>query len=262
MPGNEFERPGVDPRPAPDHWPYHVPTPDEPPTEVVFHDASTFEPVHGTTRPERFRFLMALAVGVIAGAVAGGFWVAVALRPPPAPQPVPISLDTFPEELLGEKRNDISLRDGGFGPTVERLDAEFAEQLEDHRFAHGGDGATFGYGRLLELTVVNGLLSPALPRGSARNRDGKVTQTRRLISLRAGDVSCTFEPLPIRNPATALEEAGDLTSGGHTDCVLVDRERNLSLRLAQRHVERDADAIATSAAFRDELERLHTELAG
>lgn len=205
---------------------------------------------------------MAVTVGVLAGAIAGGIWGVTASRAPPEPQPVPITLDTFPRELLGASRNDLALRDAGFGPTVERLDAEFEEQLAGFRFAHGGAGATFGYGRSLNLTVVNGVLPPPLPRDSAVNRDGRVTQTRRLVSLRTDDVSCTFEPKPVFNRQTGLEEPGDLTSDGLTDCVLVDPVRNLSLRLSQDEVPRGADAIDTSDVFRGELERLHRSLVG
>lgn len=94
------------------------------------------------------------------------------------------------------------------------------------------------------------------------NRDGRVTQTRRLVSLRTDDVSCTFEPKPVFNRQTGLEEPGDLSSDGLTDCVLVDHAHNLSLRLAQDEVPRGTDAIDTSDTFRRELERLHRSLVG
>ncbi len=45
-----------------------------------------------------------------------------------------------------------------------------------------------------------------------------------------------------------------------TDCVLIDTEHNLSLRLAGAIPLSTDDALTTAAAYRDELERIHDSL--
>lgn len=255
-----FERPGSHPHPPPEHWPYHVPTPEDAEPETF--PGVTDEPAEAHSGPpsRRLRLLAAAAVGVIVGAALGAVWVSGVVREPPTPAPIPITINTFPRELLGASRNDILLRGAGFEPTLERLDAEFDEQRAAFRFAYGGDGASFGYGRLLTLTIVNGILSPSLPREGRIDRDGSSTQTRRIISLRRENVSCTFEPKPVANPELGVDDLGDLTSDGRTDCVLVDAERNLSLRIAHVQVAQGQDAFDSATEFHDELERIHASL--
>lgn len=200
-----------------------------------------------------------LVAGVV-GALLGGALVAAWMQPEPDVAPIPITLDTFPREIMGEERNDLMLRDAGFGPTVTRLDREFEDQLAAFRFAYGGRGATFGYGPRFTLTIVDGIVAPKVPREGELDLAGRVRETRRIISWNTSQVSCTFEPQPILDPDRGMEEFGEFSGIGRTDCVLVDRERNLSLRLAHSSTTKGADSVETAATFSAALEGLHEQL--
>lgn len=255
-----FERPGSETHPPPEHWPYHAPTPDRRPPWSTPETGTSPVRQHVGPPSRRLRLLTAAVIGVLLGAALGAVWVSGMVREPTAQPPIPITMNTFPRELLGASRNDMQLRGAGFEPTLERLDSEFEEQRAAFRFAYGGDGASFGYGRLLTLTIVNGILTPNLPRDGAVDWNGRASQTRRMISLRTADVSCTFEPKPVNNPDLGVDELGDLTSAGRTDCVLVDAPRDLSLRIEHVQVAQGQDAFDTATQFRDELERIHALL--
>ncbi|MDO5734838.1 MAG: hypothetical protein Q4P15_00020 [Propionibacteriaceae bacterium] len=259
MGDKEFERPGTPPHPAPGNWPYQAPPPEEPP-QAIFPELDD-EPPDAVPPPPRrgAKLLVVLVLGAVVGAVLGGVWVA-GLKQTSEPPAISITLNSFPRELLGKQRNDIELREAGFGPTVKRLDAEFEEQLASYRFAYGGDGAEFGYGRLLTLTIVNGILPPNLPRDGELDQNGRASRTRRLISLRTSEISCTFEPKPVVEPDSNVAQLGDLDSEGLTDCVLRDMGSNFSLRITQVRAMADGDAFSTSASFRDELQKLHGTL--
>lgn len=213
-------------------------------------------------QPRRRRpraWVVSLVAGVV-GALLGGSFVAVMMQPEPSAVRIPITLDTFPREFMGSQRNDLELREAGFGPTVERLDDEFEEQLAAFRFAHGGRGATFGYGRLITLTIVNGILAPDVPREGEMDMGGRVRETRRFVSLDTSTVSCTFEPEPVANADLGMEEFGEFTGIGRTECVLVDRERNLSLGVAHNSRVRGSTALEAASAFNEALEGLHAQL--
>ncbi len=260
MSNQGFERPGGLPHPEPTTWPYTTPA-SEPSSGGA--DQSTASPVEVTIMQQgsgRSGRLGTALLAAVLGALLGGIVVAGVLRTETAPEPIPITLETFPDELLGADRNDLELRDAGFGPTVERMDAEFEEQLAAFRFAHGGDGATLGYGWLISLTIVDGIIAPSLPREGEVNGAGRAQETRRLVSLKSSTTSCIFEPRPVFNLARGMDDVGDFQGDGRTECVLVDRERNLSLRLVQNKWARDSDAFETATLFRDELERLHAQL--
>ncbi|MGO1487502.1 MAG: hypothetical protein ACTHWA_02970 [Arachnia sp.] len=220
---------------------------------VVDTDAGKPSPAH---RPHRVLVLVA----ALAGALTGGLLVAWLLQPPPAPSPIAVTLDTFPEEFMGAARNDLALRRAGFGPTVDRLNKEFEEQLEAFRFAHGGRGATFGYGRLVNLTIVDGMLAPGVPREGQMDFGGRVSETRRFISLDSSTVSCTFEPQPVPNASLGMEDFGDLSGVGRSECVLVDRGRNLSLRVAHSPLVRGSSAADAASSFSEALKGLHAQL--
>lgn len=264
MSDHDFERPGGVVRPEPNEWPYHVPTPEAPPGEPQREaepaEAVMVAPDVDARRPPRVGVWTATLVAGVLGVLLGGVVMAVVMQPQQDAASIPISLDTFPQEFMGAERNDLDLREAGFGPTVERLDDEFEEQLSAFRFAHGGNGATFGYGRLITLTIVDGILAPGIPRQGEIDLAGRVRETRRLISLRTPTVSCTFEPQPVLNVDRGIEELGEFSSVGHTECVLVDRERNLSLRLAHNRTARGSDSFEAATTFRDALEGLHAQL--
>lgn len=264
MSDHDFERPGANARPEFGGWPYHSPTPESAPADPL-HETESLETVEVATSddPPRRRYprtwVVALAVGVV-GALLGGSFVAVMMQPEPGAARSPITLDTFPREFMGSQRNDLELREAGFGPTVERLDDEFEEQLAAFRFAHGGRGATLGYGRLVTLTIVDGILAPEVPREGEMNMGGRVRETRRFVSLDTSTVSCTFEPEPVPNANLGMEDFGEFSGIGRTECVLVDQERNLSLRVAHNPRVRGSRALESASTFSDALEGLHAQL--
>ncbi len=113
--------------PAREAWPYESPA-----AESVFEvpEASVrVERDEGRTRtplvrPAGFvRFRAVVVVGVVA-LLAGVFIGAVAIERP-APAAIPITVDSFPRELLGERREDVAVREGGFETAVESLDDHF-----------------------------------------------------------------------------------------------------------------------------------------
>ncbi len=266
MSDHDFERPGAVVHADPAEWPYHVPPPEAPPPAQL-RDEQSEDTVVVTTNAavRRPRALGALQMVMVAGAVGallGGIVMAAVMQPEPEAVSIPITLDTFPRTFMGADRNDLNLRDAGFGPTVERLDREFTKQLESFRFAYGGRGAVFGYGRLITLTIVDGILTPGVPREGQLDLTGRVRETRRLVSLNTPLVSCTFEPQPNLDPDRGIEELGMFSTIGHTECVLVDRARNLSLRLADNPAVEGSDSVESASAFSTELEGLHAQLIG
>lgn len=264
MPESDFERPGVTSHPVPTEWPYHVPTP-APPVDTaessqVVRDESGVAASAGSRRIPSGRVAGIAVLAVIVGALGGATLTAVLLRPPKAPDPITITLETFPREFMGAERNDVELRDAGFGPTSERLDREFEDQMAAFRFAHGGNGATLGYGLRINLTIADGIIASKVPRTGKADISGTVRETRRLISLRSASTSCTFEPTPTLNPETGLQELGDFSVKGLTECILVDTDRNLSLRIAHNPQFSGTDSFGAAAAFSDALEDLHDSL--
>lgn len=264
MPESDFERPGATPHPVPTEWPYHVPTP-APPVDTaeghhVVRDESDVDASAGSRRMSSGRVVGIAVLAVIVGALGGSTLTAVLLPSAEAPDPIAITLETFPRQFMGAERNDLELRDGGFGPTVERLDREFDDQMAAFRFAYGGNGATLGYGLKINLTIADGIISSKVPRTGEVDLSGMVRETRRLISLRSATTSCTFEPSPAFNPSTGLEELGDFSVKGLTECILVDTRRNLSLRVAHNPQFSGADSFGAAADFRDALEDLHNSL--
>ncbi len=201
-----------------------------------------------------------LAITAIVGVLVGGLTTLAVTQPDPMPEPIPITLATFPRELMGTQRNDLELREEGFQPTVDRLDEEFEEQLAAFRFAYGGDGATFGYGFFVELTIVDGIIAPGLPRDGEVDLAGGSRETRRMISLRSPATSCTFEPRPQLDPEFGIVNLGDFSSTGRSECTLVDRERNLSLRLSHNYFAPDSYAFEAAELFGAALENLHSQL--
>lgn len=124
-----------------------------------------------------------VAIAVVALLVGGSVGAFAAYRQ--TPSPTPITVDSFPREILGMEREDIALRDGGYKPVTDRLDAHFRAQLEGYRFAYGGEGAQFRYGEFMTLTIVNGQLAPDVPIS-----DDTEWATAMVRSLRTRDTSC------------------------------------------------------------------------
>lgn len=254
--------------PAREAWPYRSPA-----AESVFEVPDVSMRVNhdegrmGTplVRPAGFvRFRAAVGVGVVALLV-GLFIGAVAIERP-APAAVPITVDSFPRELSGERREDVAVREGGFETAIERLDDHFQAQLEGYRFAYGGEGAAFRYGQTYALTIVNGQLAPQVPVSGDPE-----PATPRVVSLNSGATSCISRQTEIK--VSGSDESGlpvDPTAVSDdppaelvqmllaTECVLFDRQQNLSLRLSGYAAGKDV--IEAAGRFGEELERLHATL--
>lgn len=264
-----FQRPGSVPRKTPRSPEASSASPAAP----VIHEplnvsASASAPSHRAPR-ERGRGRGRVLAASVVGALAGGLFVAFLTVGPPPPAPLALTVNRFPREILGQTREDIAFRDAGAIAVIERLDAQFEFQLRAHRFAYGGDGATYSYGNRLDLTIVNGRLAPSVPVSG----DGDDWETPTAVSLQSNSTSCVSQASPVdSDPAPSdfpVEPGTGTTPDVHTvemdevrkwtDCVLVDAERNVSLRLAG-HVRGSNDAQTTATLYRDELERIHADL--
>lgn len=212
------------------------------------------------------RGLHIILVSALSGMVVGGLGVAAFTVDSRQPDPIALTIDTFPRELLGEVREDVSFRDAGSKVVVKRLDAQFDDQLRAYRFAYGGDGAQFNYGHLLALTVVNGRLAPAVP--VAITVDSTDWELPTAVSLQLGQTSCVSQ-LPRTDEASGDlifvdEVTGTTQSVGTeltwTECVLFDSNRNLSLRLTGSSAEEPDDVRTAASLYQEELERIHADL--
>lgn len=219
-------------------------------------------------QPLRVRYALVLGVaGLLVGLVVGATLIGK-----PEPAPLEITLDTFPTEILGKQRDDIEWRTANSTPVVERLDAQFQEQLTSHRFAYGGEGAEFTYGDLYTLTIVNGRLATEVP-----SSDDSEQSVPTVVSLNSDDTSCVSTEEPLlelmmdemalpRDPGVVVIDVGtgtenDPAAGTRyvwTECVLFDDERNLGLRLAGSG--EGEDMLGMAGRFRDELVSVHSGL--
>ncbi|MCC2594711.1 hypothetical protein LKO27_15010 [Tessaracoccus sp. OS52] len=207
--------------------------------------------------------LSLLAAGV-AGLLCGGLLTTAILTAPTGEvTPVPITPDTFPRTVLGLERDDLWYRDAGRNPVVDRLDDQFDAQVAHHRFAYGGDGATLSYTigtGGVRLTIVNGLLPRPLPSDGARlfGTGGPVVRA----TLEEDEVACTADvtqSLEYTTEGWPADGWDDPPLLGRSTCLLVDQDRNLSLRLVEVSL-RPSDVVATAEAFSAELRRLHKDL--
>ena len=204
--------------------------------------------------------IAATVVALLAGIVIGALTID---RPIPG---TPITLESFPREVLGLQREDVAFRDGNAEAVIERLDSQFEAQLAGYRFAYGGEGARFRYGDITSLTIVNGELAPQVPVPEDTDWGPSV-----VISLNSRDTRCVSETVIIRTgamgaetgrPLEAVTEYSEVRMSEETyiwtDCVLFDEQRNLSLRL-EGQTPGD-DSLEAANEFRDELERIHANL--
>lgn len=204
--------------------------------------------------------IAATLVALLAGIVIGALTID---RPIPSTS---ITLESFPREVLGLEREDVAFRDGNAEAVIERLDLQFEAQLAAYRFAYGGEGARFGYGDVTSLTIVNGKMAPQVPVTEDTDWGPSV-----VISLDSKNTRCVSETVIVHSKVldaetgTPLEAATEYSevrrskeSYMWTDCVLLDAQRNLSLRL-EGQVPGD-DRMEAANQFRDELERIHANL--
>lgn len=268
MSDEPFQRPGTIPPPAPKAWPYESPA-----AESVFEvsDASMRVDPHvraSGSPPVRSSGFVGFKVVVVVGVVAllvGVLIGAVAIERP-APVPIPVTVDSFPRDLLGERREDVAVREGGFEAEIERLDDDFRAQLEGYRFAYGGEGAELHYGQMYTLTIVNGRLAPQVPLPGSPE-----SATPGMVSLSSGDTSCVSwqteiqvsgsdeSGLPV-DPTTVDDDppAELVQTLQATECVLFDPQQNLSLRLTGYVAS--SDVLEAVRRFGDELELIHGTL--
>lgn len=191
----------------------------------------------------------------VAGLVVGGGAVGALLASFLAdPEPVPVTLESFPQHLAGLEREDLAAREAGDTGAVDEFNARFAEQRDSFLFAHGGEGATVGYGQRFTLTIVNGHLPLPLPDSDA---GGLGNGPPTLISFESETVSCTFQPEVSLYDSAVLDAPADLSAQGETQCLLRDAERNLSLGIRGRVPE---GATSGSTDFPIALRRAHDEL--
>lgn len=263
MTDDPFQRPGSSPEPRAESWPYHSPRPftsplpdDDPSTAAeepspVEHDATSARAPAAGRRRGMWALVAVGVAGVVVGGTVAGILAALWFS---GPAPVSITVDAFPEYVLGIPREDMAARSTGDAEALRQFDAAFAEAMPRFRFVHGGDGATVAYGTSYTLTIVDGRQALPLPSGI----EGGARQTTPvLVSLDSSEVSCVFQPVVGLYDSAVLGSPADLTAKGRTDCVLNDRDRNLSLRLTGLV---PGDATRTSAEFSQILENTHRSL--
>lgn len=210
-------------------------------------------------RSGRRDLALAAALGIVVGVVGTAFALTAG---DVARDPVPITPETFPREVMGMRRTDLMARDMDNTEVIARVEEHFEQQLEAYRFAHGADGASMYYvvgGSGVEYTIVNAILAPPLP--STLQTARSAVEVPVLVSYESDDVVCvvwsdtlsfdasTGEPVPI-DP--------DIASG-ISSCLLADETRNLSLRLTEVGVQRH-DVVRGAERMADELRRLHEDL--
>ena len=212
----------------------------------------------------RFRSVVVIAaVALLVGLAVG---VLAIYRPTPAA--IPITLDSFPQEMFGVPREDVLMREGGSETVMGRLDSHFADEVNGYRLAYGGEGAAFGYGNFVTLEIVNGQLVTEIPISGDTEWANDLT-----TSLITRDTTCVSSEntfmVQYNGRKGLTDQTQDEFNGGDpdvevtsvavfTDCVLFDQQRNLALRLSGPGPNNDI--IEDAGEFRDELERLHTLL--
>lgn len=186
-------------------------------------------------------------MGLLIGAL-GAVWLSGLLVD--EANPVPITLDMFPESIANFPRPDLAPAGTENSVDLEQFQSDFEAQREGYRFAFDGDGAALDYGKFL-LVIVSGSQPLPMPSDAANTPDGA---SPILISLDSGTVSCVFEPELGLYDSAVLKKPADLSAKGWTQCVLNDDERRVSLKLDSRV---PGNAVETSRQFARILERIH-----
>lgn len=206
-----------------------------------------------------------VALGVGAMALLTGFTVGAVAIDRPDPPAFPLTVQTFPRELLGKLRNDIEWREGRSEAVTKRLDTNFEDQLKAYEFAYGGEGAKLSYGNFYHLTILNGRLTTMVPTADVSDWEDPI-----VVSLKSTTTNCVSSQPPAVEPYEAsldpdpliTDEDGNIIHQirdlAWTDCVLHDKARNLSLRI-EGSWDSD-DILASAGTIRDELERIHADL--
>lgn len=260
MSDESFRRPGSEPMPD-------LPSSNardavwQPGTEQIIEEAAPAHrdeqrpPVQGHRGPGMRNSAVIGLAGLLIGLVIGAIFL-----DPPSAGPLAITRDTFPREVFGQQRDGYSI------PIVEGLDAQLQDQVEGYRFAYGGDGARFFYGKYA-LTIVNGRLSTVVPVG----RDAASGETPWVVSLSSGQTLCVSQNPPAKEPPRRdlsdilADNSKDVFSWldesrtqSRTECVLYDERRNLSLRLEGSGWRENTQQ--TAGLLRDELVAIHARV--
>ena len=268
MSDEQFRRPGEAQQPAVESWPYEQPPADDspvPPTAAEGTPQGLGKPPEKVRSTPRRSVQLPVALGVGTVALLTGFTVGAVAIDRPNPPAFPLTVKTFPRELLGKVRNDIEWREGRSEAVIKRLDTNFEDQLRAHEFAYGGEGAKLSYGNFYHLTILNGRLTTTVPTADVSDWEEPI-----VVSLKSTTTSCvssqppaaapyetSMDPdlLPTDEDGNIIQQVGNLA---WTDCVLHDKARNLSLRIEGSW---DAeDILASAGTIRDELERIHADL--
>ncbi|GAB3821338.1 hypothetical protein GCM10028820_29470 [Tessaracoccus terricola] len=219
--------------------------------EVVLLDADGVAQEDPPRSPSR-GLLVAGIAGIVAGAciTAAGFLLGGG-----DPEPLPVAWDTFPDEVLGLEREDLKPR--AMGRQLEdRFDAYFEQQLANHRFAYGGDGAEVGYvdsngAMAVRLSIVNGFLAPPLPwLPDAAQVPGDLGQRQ----VTVGDVRCAVETYYVSNG-----DSSEMQEVEAPNCVLNDEHSGIGLRL-QGPIGSWEDPLHTPEDFAEALVAIHAAL--
>lgn len=201
--------------------------------------------------------VIAGVIGAVAGAciTAAGFLIGTH-----TPIHLELSPDTFPEQLFGMIRADVP---NGYGSeeVQQQYGDYFGQQIDDHRFAYGGEGAAFDYLHPnglagATLTIVNGDLSPGLPSGLS-NPAQNAPPVRK--SLAFDGVKCTAEVY-----AGASFGDGEVHDFEVPTCVLTDEVNQISLRIQILLQANDFQEISSYSAeqIASELLDIHSSLIG
>lgn len=238
----------------PDTRPWVWDEADDEAVPVLFNEAS--EPPEAAKRG-RTDLAVTAALGIVVGVVGTVFALNAGNG---TSRPVEITPETFPREVMSLLRTDLLARDLQDEEHVQLLDEYFARQLEGYRFAYGGDGATMYYsvgGSGVEYTIVNGILPPDLPHNGT---DAGLVAPPVLVSFEEEMVLCTVVPSAVvMEPMTGEAAAPEMDAvSGLSSCVLRDETRNLSQRLSEVGVPRNAARSAEQLAA--ELQRLYADL--
>lgn len=257
MSDSSFLRPGSEPEPAVEAWPYVAPRSDTgssgptlTPEPLPLHDESETEVPHPQMRSQWRAVLVAAVAGMLLGG-AGAVWASSQYFADP--ESIDITLDVFPEYLIDLQRNDVADRSANNTIAVAEFEADFEAQQQGYVFTHGGEGASVDYGKF-RLTIVNGYQSLPLPSNVSGTPGDASPQ---LVSLDSETVSCVFRPEVGLYESAVLKAPADLSAMGWSDCVMNDEERRISLRATSMVPGGSAE---TATRFTQALERTHAAM--
>lgn len=214
--------------------------------------------------------LVAALLGLVVGAGAmTAVWLTSSTDADALPDPIPISLETLPDSVLGLQRNDLAAR----GKSAEQADdmaRAATSQIGEYTRAYGGPGIRAAYGALdgagfTSLMVVNGM-QPA-PLASSDAQLLRVRQIAAPTGL-AVDGSATVRCVVSPTRALVINSDADLakvkqqvltSTDAVVTCVRSDRARNVSIELTTSDGE---PAEQRARAIAAEIDKLWASVVG